>query len=227
MKKLLCIILALTLICALFVGCGKKDEAPAEDPKDNVENNAPADKPADEPEEEPAEQQKILAVFMSLAESNWQGMDGMFREKFTALGYGYDSISGENDPLKQIEQIENGVVQGYDLIIIMPVTGEAVADACQAAMDAGVYIYCFINDSVNHTVYRTVDAAYSGEILAQYSVEEWALKKFPDAADGSINTVMIGYDGDSQGPFRRLQGQAGKLFSGQPDRCPLCGALRH
>ena len=42
-----------------------------------------------------------------------------------------------------------------------------------------------------------MDAAYSGEIAVQYGVEEWALKHFADAEDGSINAVIVGYDGDA------------------------------
>ena len=201
MKKLLCILLALTLICALFVGCGKKDEAPAEDPKDNVENNDPADEPEnnDAPADEPEAKDpfKVLAVHMNLSDDNWLFINGVLEEKFTAAGCEYDATSGENDPVKQLEQIENGVVQGYDLILVIPLTGEVLADACQRALDEGVYVYSFINDCVNRSVYRTVDAAYSGEILVQYAVEEWALKHFPDAADGSINTVIMGQDTDS------------------------------
>ncbi len=197
MKKLLCILLALTLICALFVGCGKKDEAPADDPKDNVENNEPADKPedkpADEPKEEDNEPKRILGMFMTLTDAHWQMMSNMLRERFEALGYVYDDVSGENDPLKQIEQIENGVIQGYDLIMVIPVTGEAIADACQKAMDEGVFVYSFINDSVNNNVFRTVDPVYSGQCLADYAAE-CIIEMMPDAGDGGINTVIIGQD---------------------------------
>lgn len=198
MKKLLCILLALTLVCAFFTGC-KNDTEP--EPSDSVapsDSPQPSDSaaPSDEPEAG-GDAKRVLGMFMTLTDTHWQMMSDMLSERFEALGYVYDDISGENDPLKQIEQIENAVVQGYDLIVIIPVTGEAVADACQAAMDAGVFVYSFINDTVNNNVYRTVDAEYSGTVLMQYAAE-WILEKFPDAEEGSINTVLMGQDISSQ-----------------------------
>ena len=198
MKRLLCILLALTLICALFVGCGKKDEAPADDPKDNVENNEPTDKnednaPADEPDADP---KRIVGIWMTLADTHWQMMNDYLGEQLRSKGFEYDSLSGELDPLKQIEQIENAVTQGYDMIFIIPINGEAVADACQKAMDEGVFVYCFINSAFNCNVYRSVVPEVSGETCMTYAAE-WALDHFPNAEPGSINTVIMGLDSTS------------------------------
>ncbi len=197
MKKLLCILLVLVMACALFSGCKKDDAKPSAEPSDSSQSSVSVTPEESSPSADPATGKKVLGMFMTLTDTHWQMMSDMLRERFEALGYSYDDVSGENDPLKQIEQIENAVVQGYDLIMLIPVTGEAVADACQAAMDAGVYVYSFINDSVNNNVYRTVDAEYSGSVLMQYAAE-WILDRFPDAEDGSINTVLMGQDISSQ-----------------------------
>ncbi len=199
MKKLLCILLALVMVCAVFAGCAKNDDADVSaEPSDSA---APSDsaEPSNEPSDNASghEGKKVLGIMMSLQDPTWVYLNGIFERQFTEAGFEYTAVSGENDPLVQIEQIENAVVQGYDEILVIPVTGEAIADACQRAMDDGVFVYSFINDSVNHDIYRTVDAAYSGEVAVQYGVEEWALKHFPDAADGSINTVLMGNDADA------------------------------
>ncbi len=203
MKKLLCILLALTLLCTLFVGCGKK----ADEPVDKVENNEPVednkdDAPADEPaDEQPAEGQahvgkRVVGIWMTLADTHWQMMNDYLGEQLRANGMEYDALSGELDPLKQVEQIENAVIQGYDMIFIIPITGEAVADACQRAMDEGVFVYCFINSAINCNVYRSVVPEVSGETCMTFAAE-WALEHFPNAEPGSINTVIMGLDGTS------------------------------
>lgn len=199
LRTLLALLIALCLLVA-FSGCKKNADVNLDIPDDNPvadtpgnESEQPEENPKEEPEDEP---KRVLAVHMNLADAFWQVADDVLAEKFAANGVEYTAVSGEGDPIKQIEQIENGVVQGYDLIIVIPLNGEAVADACQKAMDDGVYIYSFINDSVYNDVYRTTDAAYSGEILARHAAE-WALEHFPNAEPGSINTVLVGQDMDS------------------------------
>ena len=199
MKKLLCILLALVMVCGIFAGCAKTDANPSDSPAPS-DSAAPSNDPAPS-DNAPAdgkahEGKRVLGVMMSLSDPTWIFINEIFERRFTAAGFEYTAVSGENDPLVQIEAIENGVVQGYDEILVIPVTGEAIADACKKAMDEGVFIYNFINDSVNHHVYRTVDAAYSGEVAVDYAVE-WAMEKWPNAEDGSINAVILGYDGDA------------------------------
>ncbi|MGI6333352.1 MAG: sugar ABC transporter substrate-binding protein [Saccharofermentanales bacterium] len=207
-RKLLCLLLALALVGTLLAGCTTPSESstkPLESSKP-VESSKPAE--STPPSEAPGpEGKRVLGIMMSLSDPTWIFLNGVFEEKFTAAGFKYDAVSGENDPLVQIEQIENAIVQKYDMILVIPLTGEALADACQRAMDAGIFVYSFINNSVNNHVYRTVDAAYSGEVAVQYGVEEWALKHFANAANGSINTVLIGNDADAHTKARYVAAQ--------------------
>ena len=198
LKTLLALLLVFVLAFSL-AGCGKKDDAPEENVKPS-ENVQPSDSevPEKEPEQDNAEDkepQRVLFSCMSLSDSTFIFLDNLLRENFEGGGYVYDSISAEMDPVLQIEQIENAAVQGYDLVVVIPVNGEAVSDACQRAMDQGTLIFSFIFDTIARNSYRTTDET----IIARTAVElamEWAERTFPNAADGSINCVVMGQDND-------------------------------
>lgn len=128
----------------------------------------------------------------------WQMMFNLCKQDFEAYGDTMDLISADNDATKQIEQIENCVTQGYDLILLIAVDPDAVADACKKAMDSGVAVFCFIKDPGEE--YRTAFRGTSETVVAQTMTElasDYADAKFPDAADGSIKTIIIG--GNSAG----------------------------
>ena len=57
MKKIVALLLAMAMTTAIFAGCGKKEEAPAEEPavEEAVEEEAPAEEEAPVEEEAPAE----------------------------------------------------------------------------------------------------------------------------------------------------------------------------
>ncbi len=192
MKKTLCILLSLVLVLALFSACGKQPET-AESPSPEA-SDTPSETPETSTPPDESDPKRVLAIWMTLSDTAWQVMDEMLGGFFKDEGgYVYDSLSSEGDPVLQIEQVENAAVQGYDLIFLVAISGEAVADACQRAMDDGVYVYAFINNPINCNVYHTIDHKMSGEMHVNAAVE-WALEKWPDAGEGEINTVLIGQD---------------------------------
>lgn len=193
MKKFLCILLALTFVFSIFSACANNEEEPGESvqPSDSVQPSGEDQEPSDEPED--GEAKRVLGIWMTLSDTAWQMMDEMLGGMFEEGGYQYDSLSSEGDPVLQIEQVENAAVQGYDLIFLVAISGEAVADACQRAMDDGVFVYAFINNPINCNVYHTIDHATGGEMHVD-TAAAWALEKWPDAGEGEINTVLIGQD---------------------------------
>lgn len=189
MKKSLSILLALILIIVVFAGCGKTDP----DTDSNVTPNS-----SENVESPDSDAQRVLFACSNLSDTFFLSIDEMMRANFEGGGYIYESVSAEMDPIKQIEQIENANAQGYDLVVIIPVTGEAVTDACQRAMDEGTLIFSFIFDTIARNSYRTTDPVVIANTAVDMTVE-WADKKFPNATEGSINCVIIGNDQDPTG----------------------------
>lgn len=84
------------------------------------------------------------------------------------------------------------------MILEIAVDPDAVADANARAMEQGVPVFQFIKDSGegNRTSFRGTDEVAVGETLVELAME-WVNETFPDAEDGSINTIIVG--GNSAG----------------------------
>lgn len=94
---------------------------------------------------------------------------------------------GENDPNKQLQQVENFIVQGVDAIMIDAVDAVALAPAVLAANEAGIPVMHFD---------RRVDVASGAELFA-FVGSEWILNgvqsgiQAVEALNGAGNVVMI------------------------------------
>ncbi len=188
MKKLLALILAMLMIASIFSGCANEAKVPADTEKndDPISND---DLTANE------ETKKVLFSTVSL-EGGLSIFDELLRPAVEQYGYEYECVSCDGDAVKQIEQVENGVAKGFDLIFIYPVTGEALADACKAAMDQGVYVYNFLNDTTHHDVIFCDDPEANGKLIADMALE-WVDATFPNAEAGSVNTAILGCSNDA------------------------------
>ncbi len=137
MKKFLALLLALILVLALFAGCGKKDEAPADDPKDNVEDNKPADKPEDN--NEPAGEDKFLIGFTQPNMDDYaQKMVDCMTQACEELGMDILCAEAESSIEKQVADVEDMVAAGCDFIFIRAGDADALAVAAEYCKENGV-----------------------------------------------------------------------------------------
>ena len=137
---------------------------------------------------------KVTALFFSLEGEYFSVIDQCLRDDVTGYGYQYESQSSNSDALTMVEQIENAVANGTDCIWIWSLNGATVADALKSAKDQGVKVVSFVTDPGRDAcdVYRGSDNLYSGECISQLAIE-WADRVYgKDAAEGSINTVLVG-----------------------------------
>lgn len=209
MKKLIALLMILCMVTGLFAGCGKTEGEEADAPISSGNVSQEPGESLDETKEPKApEDTKVMFAAPSLADAFQLTIEGLLRERFEEGGYQFESVSAELDAIKQIEQIENAAVQGFDLVIVWPVTGEAIADACQRAMDEGVLIFSFVNNSVNWNSHRTVDVEYSATMQAEMG-SEWIDEHFgEDAPAGSVNCVVMSPSGDEHQATRlRILGE--------------------
>ena len=117
----------------------------------------------------------------------------LLEEGLTAQGVEYNGQSANNDDVTLITQLENAVANGADLCWVWAVNGDAVADACKAAMDAGTMVYTFVQDpgEGNRTRARGTDEEMVGEAIGQIAAQ-WADENRADAGDGEISTIIFG-----------------------------------
>ena len=189
LKKILALILVLCMSAAFLAACGSSEPAST-----SSGSQPAAEAPAATGAADKNEQKKVLFSTISL-EGGMSIFDTLLKPLVEGYGYYYECVSCEGDAVKQIEQVENAVVQGFDLIYIWPVTGEALSDCCKAAMDAGVYVYVFLNDTQNYNVLFKDDPTENGTMTANMALD-WVSKTFPDAAPGSVNAAIIGNAND-------------------------------
>ncbi len=199
MKKIVCLVLVVVMAAAAFAGCTSTGQAPAS------ESAAPADK-----SEAPAEGSAAadggaakdnseivigwspywLSEFMTLMNA---GVEARAKE----LGVKLVFADANNDPNKQIGQVENFIAQKVDAIIVAPVDVEAIKPAVDAAKDAGIPFVAanMYVESDNVTAYAGPNDIQAGELAMQYAV---------DQLGGKGNVIILeGADGYSASADRR------------------------
>ncbi len=218
-KRVLGIVLAASMVFTL-AACGsteekeekeeEKIEEDAEkaevDEEEGKEEKAEKEEEKEEKEEEKLEeteekasgdtQYKVAYCTMTTEGDYWNYLYGVCEDYFADAGAQMDLIDADMDMTRQIEQIENCVTQGYDLILELPVDETGLIDVNARAMDAGIPIVQFIKDSgeEGRTAFRGTDETAVGTEIVDIAMD-WVNETWPDAEDGSINTVIIGGNG--------------------------------
>jgi ribose transport system substrate-binding protein len=181
MSKKISILMAVVIISAMFVlaGCGT---AATEAPKaaEPAVPAAPAAKP-------------ILAVSLPALDNPL--MLG-FKDAFTgAFGKDFDVqvVSADGNPNNQATQIENITTQKAKFLFVMPAEATSLVPKLVAARKSGVVVLAAGGDPGNPDAYDSVmmmNQFLSGAYNA-WMAKQWVDKTYPDAADGSIETVIL------------------------------------
>ena len=138
MKKLIAMLLALTLVLAL-AACGAEpapaatEAAPAAtEAAPAATEAAPAPAPADEP---------IVVGFAQVGhESDWRTANTKDYQTVFSAENGYDLmfVDCDNDNAVQIEAVRTSIQQGVDYIILAPIQSAGWESVLQEAKDAGI-----------------------------------------------------------------------------------------
>ena len=144
MKKFLALFLALVMVLSL-AACGapaeKAEEAPAEKPAE-----APAEKAEEAPA--PAAEGKTdikLASHNAIIEGNPYRVryeadikEAAAAAKDKGLNVSYNSFVSNWDAATESQQIENSINEGYDIILVDPVSSTGLDPIIEKAQDAGI-----------------------------------------------------------------------------------------
>ena len=108
------------------------------------------------------------------------------------LGVKLTILDGEGKAEKQVAQVENFIVQEYDVIIMNPMSLDGCAPAVEAAVEAGVPIFTLVSIVKNQdkcVTYVGSDAPESGKIQGEMIVKETGGK-----GDAVLIMGPIGHD---------------------------------
>lgn len=173
MKKLMAVLMMLVLTVGMLAGC------------------ASAPKPAETTTEAPAttEAKKVGLVLSTLNNPFFVTLKEGAEAKAKELGIELIVLDSQNDPSKDMANVEDLITQGVSLILLNPTDSDAVANAVKAANDAKIPVI-------------TLDrAANGGEVVSHVASDNVAGGKM--AAD-FVNEKLGG-----KGNVIELQGIAG------------------
>ncbi len=169
MKKVLALLLALTMVFAL-VACGNKDDGKGNDPQtpntDQDQQTPTDDKPSNT-------EAKTYKVGVSIYQFNDNFMT-LYRNELEAyfktletdtVKYQVSIQDGKNDMSEQTNQINNFITQGVDLIICNPVQTSSADTLIDLAMNAGIPMVLINREPLGVDADgNTLDEAYPGII---------------------------------------------------------------
>ncbi len=150
-KKLLSILLSMTLTSIMLIGCGGKETTTSQPAKD--ETTTVAEKAVDEAKEAVADDKKESYVFgytcMDGTNPFFVILEKTIREKVEANGDKLISTDPANDVTLQITQIEDMISQGIDAIFLNPAEAEGILPALDQLKEAGIPIINFDTEVAN------------------------------------------------------------------------------
>jgi ribose transport system substrate-binding protein len=140
MKKRILAMLTAILMLLVIAACAS--DAPATDPATDTattEDSATEDSAA----ETTAAEGKPFSVgitIQSLENAYWAGVFGNVDKILAEKGWDYTIVDCSDNAAIQIDQIENFISAGKDLIMVHPADPVAIVDACVRAREAGVIV---------------------------------------------------------------------------------------
>ena len=168
MKKFFAMVLAATL-CLSMAACGGNGTGAA----NNAQDSGAA---ADEDASGNAGSSYKLALLMSHQTNAFTtavsaGATAMGEQ----LGVQVDVLDGKQDPATQTSQIETCIAQGYDGVMVEPISADAIVPAVKAANEAGLPVLTVVQQMKNQDTmaiaYCGGDESKSGQLQMEHVID--------------------------------------------------------
>lgn len=191
MKKILALILALCMVLAL-AACSNNGVAATPNGGDS-ENSGTG--------ESGSSGVKTIGISMPTQSLERWNRDGDYLDKqFQAAGYNTIVTYSNNDVDQQVNDIQNMLAQGVDLLVIAAIDGNALNTVLNEAGEKSIPVISYdrliMNDNVSY--YVSFDNYTVGTLQGQYIAETLDL----DNADGPFNLeITAGDPADNNAPF--------------------------
>ena len=183
MKKLLSVLVCTAMVATMLVGCGAKEEAPAaaEAPA-ATEEAAPAAEAEAEAEAPAAEGGRVFGyTCMDGTNPFFVALEGAIREVVEANGDTLVSIDPGNDSNKQVDQVEDLISKGIDVMFVNPVDADGIIPALDMLKEADIPMFGF--DTQVGDMSYLVSYAGSDNYNAGFVCGEDLVKRCPDGGD--------------------------------------------
>ena len=169
-KKIASVLLTGAMVISLLSGCGSaaggSTESAAADTSASVEK---AETVAAGTEN--ASGLKIGVTVQSLSNQVWAGACSTMQEKAKADGNELTYMACDDNSAKQIEQIENYISSGCNVIMVHPSDPNAIETVCKTAQDAGIRVMCWDNEMENTDLNWVINNEDLGYMIGEQAAE--------------------------------------------------------
>ncbi len=177
MKKLLSIVLALTLVMALFAGCGQDSNNESNDSSDQGTTNGDTSNDAEDSNDSGSDDGgiDIGIVLPTKEEPRWVQDEARFNAAIDETDYSVEILFSQGDSAKEKQNVETLIAKGIDVLIITPQDGDAAAAAVEAAKEEGITVISYdrlVTNTEAVDYYITFNSVSVGEAQGQYLVDQ-------------------------------------------------------
>ena len=186
-KRMASVVLSVTLVATLLVGCGSGTKEAAESTTKTQEVTA-EEKMSDETSVA-TEGGKIGVAMPTKDLQRWNQDGSNMKAQLESAGYEVDLQYANNEVATQVSQIENMISGGCTALVIASIDGSALGTALAAAKEAGIPVIAYdrlIMESDAVSYYATFDNYMVGTIQGEYIVNALDL----DNAAGPFNIEL-------------------------------------
>ncbi len=206
-KKVLALVLLLTMTATLLFGCSSKKSEPTStaEPTKATEKEAPAKSETPAATEQTGAGNYIGIAMPTQSSERWIKDGGAMKNILEARGYTVDLQYAEDDIPTQKSQIENMITKGAKVLVIAAIDGSTLSDTLDAAAAGGVKVISYDRLLVNTdavSYYATFDNRRVGQLQAESLVD--GLKKLK--GDGPYNIELFAGSPDDTNSFYFFQG---------------------
>ena len=150
-KKVLAAILCVAMVASMMIGCTTKSPTSGgDDKKDDGKGG-----------------KKIGITIQNYENAYGAGVMSKLEQILKDEGYDATIVGCEENSAKQIEQIENFITSGCDLIMVHPNDADAVEEVCGRALDEGIKVMCWDNPMENTTANWVLDNTELGKEIGK------------------------------------------------------------
>lgn len=195
-KRLMALVLVSVLAGCMFMGCGSDNDAKTQstaansDKEENTKENSKEDSG-----EVDWSSMTIAWSPANLSNELQVTLTDSLTASFKDLGSEFLTSDPQGDAVTQVEQVENYISRGVDMILMSPTDAEACGVVVDEAKEAGIpliIVNCMLNNIEDALCYVGCDDLDAGEILMEYAADSIgnkgsiAILRGPDGLDAQI-----------------------------------------